>query len=86
MDHNAIARLAARQHGVVQTSQLGLHPMAWKRLTTGWLKAHPGIYIQPGAQMPMARLFAALLWGGPDAVLSHRRSIGWTGWRAHYPR
>jgi hypothetical protein len=73
-----IARLAARQHGMVSWRQLldaGLSPKDIQyRVRTGRLiRIHRGVYavghIPPS---PHARAMAAVLACGPDAVLSHR--------------
>ena len=73
-----IAALAARQHGVVAARQLvdgGVSSRAIeRRVASGLLhRLHRGVYAV-GHPVPSAdgRLMAAVLAGGPDAVLSHR--------------
>jgi predicted transcriptional regulator of viral defense system len=73
-----IARLAARQHGVVsrvQAVDAGLSRSAIdRRLGAGrWSIVLPGIYRLEGAPSTgRQRAMAACLWGGPEAVVSHR--------------
>ncbi|HWC14147.1 MAG TPA: type IV toxin-antitoxin system AbiEi family antitoxin domain-containing protein [Actinomycetota bacterium] len=73
-----IARLAAKQFGVISRAQvlcLGLSPAAiTRRISTGrFLRLHRGIYRLPGAP-PSRRqtLIAAVLWAGPGSAASHR--------------
>ena len=73
-----VARIAARQHGVVTIGQLhacGLTPEAIKwRVRTGRLfRIYRGVYAvgHPGLS-DRGRWKVATLVGGPDAVLSHR--------------
>ena len=74
----AIARLAARQHGMVARVQLlglGLSAKAIDyRVRTGRLwRVHHGVYaVGHPPVTPHARAMAAVLAGGRDAVLSHR--------------
>jgi predicted transcriptional regulator of viral defense system len=75
---DVIARLAARQHGIVAAFQLlalGVNRrMIRRRLERGSLHLlHAGVYA-PGhnAITRHGRWMAAVLAGGPDAVLSHR--------------
>lgn len=74
----AIARLAARQHGVVSTQQLrgqGLSPSAiCDRLAAGRLhRIHRGVYAVGHPSLSnQGRWMGAVLACGPDAVLSHR--------------
>jgi Transcriptional regulator, AbiEi antitoxin/Protein of unknown function (DUF559) len=69
--------LATRQHGVVERGQLvalGVSVSAIdRRLRRGWLIAlHPGVYaVGHKAVSRQGRWLAAVLWGGPGAVLSH---------------
>lgn len=73
-----IARIAARQHGVVTTAQLvaaGLSPAAIsKRTKAGRLhRVHRGVYsVGYAASTREAEWMAAVLACGPDAALSHR--------------
>jgi hypothetical protein len=74
----SISRLAARQHGVVGARQLlaaGVtrHQIAL-RLASGRLhEIHRGVYlVGHSVEPPLAREQAALLAGGPSAVLSYR--------------
>jgi hypothetical protein len=72
-----IAALAARQEGVVARLQLlalGLHPRAIsRRVAAGRLHpVHRGVYAVGHRVLgPRGRWMAAVLAGGPDAVLSH---------------
>jgi predicted transcriptional regulator of viral defense system len=73
----AIFELARRQHGVVQRSQLVELGMSQSnieyRLRVGRLQAHyRGVYGLGPLQSKLARWMAAVLAGGPNAVLSHR--------------
>jgi hypothetical protein len=81
MDHSgALLRLfttAAAHHGVVQIAQAtaaGLHPMQVHRLakSEGWKRQLPGVYADPRESGFEQELFAAWLWAGRDAVVSHR--------------
>jgi hypothetical protein len=74
---DALRYLARRQNGVVSRSQAlraGLSPDMIKfRVSRGrWRQIHPGVYAtftgMPGRR---ARLWAAVLWAGNGAVLSH---------------
>ncbi len=70
--------MAKRQHGLVSRAQLlgtGMHPDAiWRRLRNGeWEEALPNVYRVSGAPVTwLQSLMAACLWGGEDAVASHR--------------
>jgi len=70
--------LAARQHGLVtleQAAKLGSDRKVVHRLVRSWRleRVFPGVYRIVGApETDRQRLFAALLWGGDDAVASHR--------------
>jgi hypothetical protein len=73
-----VARLAARQHGLVTRAQLrklGLSRGSIDhRLRTGGLhRVHTGVYaLAYRSQTPHARMMAAVLACGPGAALSHR--------------
>lgn len=74
---NAIVELAARQHGVVALRQLEEIGVSRARLRTqlgrGWLRrVHVGVYAVAGRPLShRGRWLAAVLAGGPAAVLSH---------------
>jgi hypothetical protein len=80
--HGWIARLAARQHGVVTHSQLvagGSGRSAIQRLiSAGWLHPlHVGAYAVGHRNVSWpGRCMAAVLACGPDAVLSHQPAAG----------
>jgi predicted transcriptional regulator of viral defense system len=72
----AVARLAARQHGVATRAQLeslGLRGHAIDyRIQLGRLRRlHRGVYLVGPIAPPLAREMAAVLTCGEDAVLSH---------------
>jgi len=71
-----IAAIAARQYGVVTRRQLldaGLSPAAvGRRVSQARLRRlHRGVYLLGPLEPPGAREMAAVLAGGPTAVLSH---------------
>lgn len=77
--------LAATQSGVVSRKQVlgtGLTKAAleWQLGRDRWQSLHPGVYAlftgQPGRE---ARLWAAVLWAGPDAMLSHSSAAELSG-------
>src|SRR4051794_33626558 len=74
----SLARLAAAQHGVVtrpQLVELGFSPRAitGRMARRGLLVLHRGVYgVGHGVLRPEGRWLAAVLAGGPGAVLSHR--------------
>jgi hypothetical protein len=74
---SAILDLARRQHGHVarwQLLALGVSQgLIAGRLASGaWVAVHAGVYaIGPRRNDPVSRAAAAVLAGGPDAVLSH---------------
>ncbi len=76
---------AAGQHGVVSYRQavaLGLTESAiqHRRRTGRWRNVFPGVYRLVGAvENPHLRAMAAVLWGGPDAILSHGSAAGLLG-------
>src|SRR4051794_25747792 len=76
--HGRIAALAARQHGVVslaQLIQLGLSRQSvYRRARLGQLhRIHQGVYAVGHKRLTQrGRWMAAVLAGGPGAVLSHR--------------
>ena len=76
-DAEAIADLARLQHGVVSRKQLLIAGLG-RATIARWLDAarlhriHPGVYAVGHAALSLdGRLFAALLYGGDHAVLSH---------------
>lgn len=76
-DAEAISELATSQHGVISRRQLLIAGVAESSISR-WLAAarlhrvHPGVYALGHATMSLdARLIAALLYGGDQAVLSH---------------
>jgi predicted transcriptional regulator of viral defense system len=83
----AIATLAARQHGVVSTAQLrhlGLDRFAVnRRVAAGWLHLlHRGVYAVGHASVSTrGRYLAAVLACGPAAALSHRSAADLWGLR-----
>jgi very-short-patch-repair endonuclease len=87
-----IADLAGRQHGVVARTQLariglGRGAIEW-RLARGRLhRVHVGVYAVGHAVMTReGRWMAAVLAGGPDAVLSHRAAAAlWEIRRGAHP-
>jgi very-short-patch-repair endonuclease len=91
MDENAIAKLAARQHGVVSAGQLHAagfdHAAIKRRCRAGRLhRLHRGVYLvgHPVAPEHAAEI-AAVLACGPGSVVSHRsaaRLWGLPGFRA----
>ncbi|MFN2589662.1 MAG: type IV toxin-antitoxin system AbiEi family antitoxin domain-containing protein [Actinomycetota bacterium] len=76
--HRAIARILARQHGLITRKQalhVGLSPRSiYQRLETGsWERAQRGVYrlaAAPGSWHQ--HVLAACLAAGPSAVASHR--------------
>ncbi|MEJ2503820.1 MAG: type IV toxin-antitoxin system AbiEi family antitoxin domain-containing protein [Gemmatimonadota bacterium] len=75
-----IEELAARQHGVVTRAQLlsmGVSASAiGRRARAGRLRrAHAGVYLVGPIQSPRAPEMAAVLAGGPGAVLSHENAL-----------
>lgn len=83
----ALARLAARQHGVVSRTQLldaGVTDRAvHRRVNSGrLLRLHRGVYAVGHAQLRReGRWLAAVLAAGPGAVLSHRSAAALHGIR-----
>jgi very-short-patch-repair endonuclease len=82
-----VAWVAARQHGVVGHAQLldaGIGPHGVDRRTAaGWLhRVHKGVFAvgHPGLT-DRGRWTAAVLAGGPEAVLSHRSAAALWGLR-----
>ena len=71
-------QLLTEQHGVVSTAQLlewGITPQQLRhRVRSGrWQRVLHGVLsVTDGPLVPPATLSAALLFGGPDALLSHR--------------
>jgi predicted transcriptional regulator of viral defense system len=76
-DTKGIAELATRQHGVISRKQL-LGAGVVESTVDRWLagrrlhRIHPGVYALGHSALSLdGRLFAALLYGGDQAVLSH---------------
>lgn len=72
MDLDARART---QSGVITRAQalteLSVEQIRWRLRRGEWLRVHPGVYqVHSGPIRRQARLVAALLYYGPDAVLS----------------
>jgi very-short-patch-repair endonuclease len=80
-----VARLAARQRGLLTTNELhscGLSDQAiWRRVNAGWLHPiHRGVYaVGHRTLSPEARWLAAVKACGPDAVLSHEAAAALWG-------
>jgi hypothetical protein len=77
LDPDRLAQLAARQSGVVSRAQLeltGVSDSAISRWVAGCRlhRVHPGVFAVGHASLSLeARLFAALLYGGDQALFSH---------------
>lgn len=85
-----IAEVVARQHGVItrrQLVELGVSAAAiGRRLKSGRLRAvHRGIYTVGPIVPEWAAEMAAVLAGGPGAVLSHTNALRLWGLSAHDP-
>ncbi|MEV6298498.1 type IV toxin-antitoxin system AbiEi family antitoxin domain-containing protein [Actinoplanes sp. NPDC051861] len=82
-------QITRRQRGVVARSQVfdaGLTPAALRhRLDSGrWQRVFDGVYATfTGGVPPPARRWAAVLWAGHDAVLSHRSAAEEAGLADH---
>jgi hypothetical protein len=96
MDHNgSLLRLfgtAAKQCGAIHFSQAAkeLHAMEIYRLATAhrWKRMLPGVYVDPTQGGFEQDLFAAWLWAGTGAVVSHRSAaklLGLDGVEAKKP-
>jgi very-short-patch-repair endonuclease len=81
MAHNTalvkLFRKAGEQRGAIHHSQavgVGLHPMEVQRVATAqkWARLLPGVYGDPQQGGLEQDLFAAWLWAGEGAVVSHR--------------
>ena len=78
-------RLAEKRHGVITRSEaldLGMTPRRVQNLVkkSRWQRLYPGAYIVGGAPaIWAARLTAATLAAGPEAVASHRAAARWHG-------
>ncbi len=79
----AFAELVARQSGVVSVAQAvatGVPQRTVQRWTRTWRRLHPGVYLVAGHRLtPEGRLRAALLWAGPEAVLTGQAAAHWHG-------
>jgi very-short-patch-repair endonuclease len=78
-----LAELVARQAGVVSVAQAvaaGVPPRTAQRWARTWRRLHPGVYLVAGHRLtPEGRARAALLWAGPDAVLTAEAAAYWHG-------
>ena len=90
--HSIVARLAARQHGIVRVDQLyaaGLdkHTVA-RRVAAGWLhRLYPRVYaVGHLALTPRSRQLAAVFAYWPGALLSHRSAAALWGVLRNAPR
>jgi very-short-patch-repair endonuclease len=86
-----IAAVAAEQHGVVtrrQLLELGLSPAAvGRRLKSGRLRqVHRGVYLVGSIAPERATEMAAVLAGGPGAILSHLSALSILGMLRVGPR
>lgn len=87
----ALASLAERQHGVVarrQLLELGLSaPAIGRRVRLGRLhRVHPGVYAVGHRVLSREALWmAAVLFCGPNAILSHRSAAALWGIRGRSP-
>jgi very-short-patch-repair endonuclease len=76
-NHSKVARIAARQWGVVTRPQLraaGVSDVVIRRAldTRTWRRLYPGVYfVGVGSLHPYGRLYAALHAVDPDGVISH---------------
>ncbi len=79
----AFADLVARQAGVValpQVAATGVPARTAARWARAWLRLYPGVYLVAGHRLTdEARVRAALLWAGPDAVLTGQAAAHWLG-------
>ncbi|SDE67343.1 hypothetical protein [Pseudonocardia oroxyli] len=72
------ARLLARQHGIVSLAQARTLGYSWSAVVAQvaaarWQRVLPRVYAVFTGPLPAAaRIVAALLYGGPSAILSHR--------------
>lgn len=71
------AALVARQHGAVSRSQVlalggSRRRIAWALRTGRWVRVHPGVYrTYTGPVTAWTRIWAALLYAGASAIVSH---------------
>ena len=82
LDAEALLALVERQHGVVSRRQLRQHGLSGTMIAR-WLQArrlhriHHHVYAVGHTALPLeGRLWAALLYAGPGAILSHM-TAGW---------
>ncbi len=89
MPTRAFAELVARQAGVVALAQMvatGVPPRTVQRWAQTWRRLHPGVYLVAGHRLSdEARIRAALLWAGPDAVITGQTAAAWHGFPAATP-
>lgn len=82
--------LVARQAGVVSVAQAaaaGVAPRTVQRWASSWTRLHPGVYLVAGHRLTdEARVRAALLWAGSDAVLTGQAAAFWLDLPAPAPR
>ena len=73
-----MGRVAARQYGLIGRAQaleagLSVAAIDWHVRSGEWERLHPSVYRLRGAPARWPQpLMAAILWGGPRAVVSHR--------------
>src|SRR2546421_7699491 len=73
-----VGRVAARQYGLIGRAQaleagLSVAAIDWHVRSGEWERLHPSVYRLRGAPARWPQpLMAAILWGGPRAVVSHR--------------
>jgi very-short-patch-repair endonuclease len=83
MSNTAFADLVARQAGVVALAQMaaiGVPGRTARRWASAWRRLYPGVYLVAGHRLTVeARTRAALLWAGPDAVLTGQAAAHWHG-------
>jgi very-short-patch-repair endonuclease len=79
----AFTDLVVRQAGVVALSQataLGVPDRTVRRWAREWRRLYPGVCLVAGHRLTAeARVRAALLWAGPDAVLTGQAAAHWLG-------
>lgn len=87
----AVADLIARQAGVISRAQAlaaGMSALAVddRLRTRRWSPVHPRVYLERSYPLgPEARVRAAVLWAGPDAVLCGLAAAWWHGLTAEPP-
>lgn len=83
MSTAAFDELIARQAGVLSVTQAvaaGIPARTVQRRAGTWRRLHPGVYLVAGHRLTdEARARAAVLWAGPDAVLTGQAAAHWHG-------